>query len=65
MLLFVIAHAYMATMGKTPLYLIRGMITGVEDIWLTEEELNYLRTFYPHRLIEVERPGSTASPAAS
>jgi len=54
MLLFVIIHAYMATMGKTPLYLIRGMITGVEDIWLTEAELCYLRNFHPHRLLKVE-----------
>ena len=56
MLIFVIIHAYMATMGKTPFYLIRGMITGVEDIWLTEEELCYLRNFHPHRLLEVGTP---------
>ena len=63
MLLFVIVHAYMATMGKTPLYLIRGMITGVEDIWLTEEELCYLRNFYPHRLLKVQAPGGATLPA--
>lgn len=64
MLLFVIAHAYMATMGKTPSYLIRGMITGVEDIWLTEEELCYLRNFHPHRLLEVDKSASPASSTA-
>ncbi len=56
MLLFVVLHGYMATMGKTPLYLIKGMITGLEHVWLTEDELNYLRTFYPDRVVHVEEP---------
>ncbi len=54
MLVFVIGHAYMATLGKTPLYLIRGMITGVEDIVITETERRWLETHHPDRLIKVE-----------
>ena len=61
MLLFVIVHIYMATTGKTPLYYIRGMITGVEEIWLSEEELCYLRSFHPNRLLKVEQFPSPAS----
>ncbi len=53
MLLFVIGHAYLATLGKTPLYLIRGMITGVEHVWLTETELRFLRQWYPQRVLDV------------
>ncbi len=63
MLLFVIIHVYMTTTGKTPLYYIRGMITGVEEVWLTEAELCYLRNFHPHRLISVE--GSAPDTAAA
>jgi hypothetical protein len=54
MLVFIIGHVYMTTTGKTPLYYIKGMITGVEDILLTETEKRYLETHYPHRLIKVE-----------
>ena len=63
MLLFVVLHVYMATLGKTTLYLIKGMITGVEHIWLTEAELAYLRTFHPHRLLHVEEEPATGQPS--
>ncbi|KAA3625391.1 MAG: cytochrome B, partial [Proteobacteria bacterium] len=32
MVAFLIAHVYMATMGKTPTALIKPMITGYEEI---------------------------------
>jgi len=65
MLIFVIAHGYMATLGKTPLYLIRGMITGVEHIWLTETELKFLQQWYPQRVLEVQdMSAQTAEKAA-
>jgi len=54
MLVFVIGHAYLATAGKTPLYLIKGMITGVEDVVITETEKRWLEMYHPHRLIKVE-----------
>ncbi len=61
MLLFVIIHVYMTTTGKTPLYYIHGMITGVEEVWLTEEELCYLRNFHPQRLLHVEEAPQAAA----
>ncbi|WP_051929273.1 cytochrome b/b6 domain-containing protein [Thermopetrobacter sp. TC1] len=61
MLVFVLGHAYMATLGKTPLYLIKAMITGVEDIVITETERRWLQTHYPQRLIRVEEVLQPAS----
>lgn len=50
MMAFVIVHVYMTTTGETPFHYIKGMITGVEEIELSEVERAYLEEEYPERL---------------
>ncbi len=50
MVAFVIIHVYMTTTGKTPLHYIKGMITGVEEVELSEIEREYLETHMPDML---------------
>ncbi len=53
MLAFVIGHVYMATLGKTPAYLIRGMISGVEEVEIGEDERRWLERHAPRRLVRI------------
>jgi thiosulfate reductase cytochrome b subunit len=50
MVTFVIIHIYMTTTGKTPLHYIKTMLTGVENVELTEVERAYLAEEHPDRL---------------
>lgn len=50
LLSFVIIHVYMTTTGKTVFHYIKTMITGVENVELTEVEKAYLEQEYPERL---------------
>ena len=56
MVAFVIVHVYMTTTGSTPMHYIMGMITGVEEIELTEVERAYLEQDYPERLQNDKNP---------
>jgi thiosulfate reductase cytochrome b subunit len=40
--MFVVVHIYMTTTGKTPLHYVKTMITGYDDIELSEAEEAYL-----------------------
>lgn len=50
MIAFAVIHVYMTTTGKTPLHYIKSMITGVEDVELSEIEKAYLETEHPERM---------------
>lgn len=50
MVTFGIIHIYMTTTGKTPTHYIKTMITGVENIELSEAEMAYLEEDHPNRL---------------
>ena len=39
---FVIIHVYMTTTGKTPTHYIKTMITGYDNVELTEAEIAYI-----------------------
>ncbi len=52
MMAFVIVHVYMTTTGETPFHYIKGMITGVEEIELTDVERAYLEEEFPERIKE-------------
>jgi thiosulfate reductase cytochrome b subunit len=39
---FVIIHIYMTTTGKTPTHYIKTMITGYDNVELTEAEIAYI-----------------------
>ncbi|HHK73692.1 MAG TPA: cytochrome B [Rhizobiales bacterium] len=47
---FAVIHVYMTTTGHTPFHYIKGMITGVEEIELTDVEKAYLEQDHPERL---------------
>lgn len=47
---FVIIHVYMTTTGETPLHYIKGMITGREEVELTDIEEAYLEAEHPELL---------------
>jgi len=47
MIAFIIVHVYMTTTGKTVFHYIKGMITGVEEVELSEIEKEYLETHAP------------------
>ncbi|PLX36075.1 MAG: cytochrome B [Hyphomicrobiales bacterium] len=47
---FAIIHVYMTTTGHTVFHYIKGMITGVEEIELTDIEKAYLETEHPERM---------------
>ncbi len=50
MVAFVIGHIYMVTTGKTIFHYTKAMITGYEDMELTEAEEAYLETHEPDRI---------------
>ena len=47
---FALIHVYMTTTGKTLFHYVKTMITGVEDIELSEIEKAYLEAEHPDRL---------------
>ena len=47
---FALIHIYMTTTGKTPFHYIKTMITGVENVELSEIEKAYLEAEHPDRL---------------
>lgn len=50
MVAFVIGHIYMVTTGKTIFHYTRAMISGYEDMELTDAEVSYLETHEPDRI---------------
>ena len=52
MLAFIIAHVYMLTTGHSFVDHVKPMITGYDDVDLSDEELAYLRRDEPWRLKE-------------
>ena len=50
MVAFVIGHIYMVTTGKTLTHYTKAMITGFEDMELTEAEVTYLEKHEPDRI---------------
>ena len=50
MVAFVIGHIYMVTTGKTIYHYTKAMITGFEDMELTEAEVTYLEAHEPDRI---------------
>lgn len=55
MMAFVIIHVYMTTTGETPFHYIKGMITGREEIELTDVEEAYLEAEHPE-LLDKKKP---------
>ncbi len=49
---FVIAHVYLLTTGHSFVEHLKPMITGYDDVELTDEELAYLRADEPNRIQE-------------
>jgi len=49
---FVIAHVYLLTTGHSSVEHLKPMITGYDDVELTDEELAYLRADEPNRIQE-------------
>ncbi len=50
--MFVIAHVYLLTTGHSFIDHIKPMVTGYDDVELSDEELAYLRADEPNRIAE-------------
>lgn len=50
MVAFVIGHIYMVTTGRTIFHYTKAMISGYEDMELTDAEVSYLETHEPDRI---------------